>query len=166
MLRLVLDEAIRYSLDAETETNYILDEIDELPPLKRLSTAASAGRDEGVRALVGIQTVGQLRSQYGKYTNGILGNCVQGIYFGPGESETVKYVLDALGEYREQVTSRTRSNSYSNGYSSSATTQERDRGPITSGELRDMDSGDAVVENRSDWWIGKVAKPSRIRKWL
>lgn len=166
MLRLVLDEAIRYSLDAETETNYILDEIDELPPLKRLSTAASAGRDEGVRALVGIQTVGQLRSQYGKDTNGILGNCVQGIYFGPGESETVKYVLNALGEYREQVTSRTRSNSYSSGYSSSETTQERDRGPITSGELRDMDSGDAVVENRSEWWIGKVAKPSRIRKWL
>jgi hypothetical protein len=165
MLRLVLDEAIRYSLDAETETNYILDEIDELPPLKRLSTAASAGRDEGVRALVGIQTVGQLRAQYGKDTNGILGNCVQGIYFGPGESETVEYILDALGKYREAVTSRTRSNNRGN-YSSSATTHERDRAPITSGELRDMDSGDAVVENRSEWWIGTVAKPSRIRKWL
>jgi hypothetical protein len=165
MLRLVLDEAIRYSLDAETETNYILDEIDELPPLKRLSTAASAGRDEGVRALIGIQTVGQLRSQYGKDTNGILGNCVQGIYFGPGESETVEYILDALGKYRETVTSHTRSNNQGN-YSTSATTHERDRGPITSGELRDMDSGDAVVENRSEWWIGRVAKPSRIRKWL
>lgn len=165
MLRLVLDEAIRYSMDADTETNYILDEIDQLPPLKRLSTAASAGRDEGVRALIGIQTVGQLRAQYGENTNGILGNCIQGIYFGPGESETVEYILDALGKYRETVTSRTRSNSPGS-YSSSETTHERDRSPITSGELRDMDSGEAVVESRSDWWIGKVAKPSRIRKWL
>jgi len=63
------------------------------------------------------------------------------------------------------VMSRTRSNNRGS-YSSSATSQERDRTPITSGELRDMDAGDAVVENRSEWWIGKVAKPSRIRKWL
>jgi len=165
MLRLVLDEAIRYSLDANAETNYILDEIDQLPPLKRLSTAASAGRDKGVRALIGIQTKGQLSAQYGKNTEGILGNCIQGVYFGPGDPETVEYILDSLGEYRETVMSRTRSNNRGS-YSSSATSQERDRTPITSGELRDMDAGDAVVENRSEWWIGKVAKPSRIRKWL
>ena len=165
MLRLVLDEAIRYSLDADAETNYILDEIDQLPPLKRLSTAASAGRDEGVRALIGIQTKGQLSAQYGENTDGILGNCIQGLYFGPGDSETVDYILDSLGEYRESVTSRTRSNTQGT-YSSSATSREQDRTPITSGELRDMDTGDVVVENRSEWWIGKTAKPSRIRKWL
>ena len=165
MLRLVLDEAIRYSLDADAETNYILDEIDQLPPLKRLSTAASAGRDEGVRALIGIQTKGQLSAQYGEHIDGILGNCIQGLYFGPGDSETVEYILNSVGKYRESVTSRTRSHTQGS-YSSSATSREQDRTPITSGELRDMDTGDVVVENRSEWWIGKTAKPSRIRKWL
>ena len=29
-----------------------------------------------------------------------------------------------------------------------------------------MDTGDVVVGNRSEWWIGKTAKPSRIPKWL
>jgi hypothetical protein len=165
MLRLVLDEAIRHSLDADAETNYILDEIDQLKPLKRLSTAASAGRGEDVRALVGIQTKGQLSAQYEEDTDAILGNCIQGLYFGPGDSETVDYILDSLGEYRESVTSQTRSNTQGT-YSSSATSREQDRTPITSGELRDMDTGDVVVENRSEWWIGKTAKPSRIRKWL
>jgi len=166
MLRLILDEAIRHSMDTETETNYILDELDQLPRLKRLSTAASAGRDEGVRALIGIQTIGQLRARYGKHTNGILGNCVQGIYLGPGESETVEYILDSLGKYRRKVTSRTRSNSGSGRSSSAATTRERELSPITSGELRDMDSGDVVVESRSEWWIGKIPDSSPIRKWL
>ena len=165
MLRVVLDEAIRHSMDTDSETNYILDEIDQLPALERLGTVASAGRGEGVRALIGIQTVGQLSAVYEKQTNGILGNCIQGIYFGPGEAETVEYILDSLGEYRETVTNRTRSRSRES-YSSSSTTREENRAPITSGELRDMDSGEVVVESRSEWWIGKVAKPSKIRKWL
>ena len=61
--RLMLDEAIRHSMASERDTNYVLDEIDQLPPLQRLSTVASAGRSEGVRALIGIQTVGQLKKQ-------------------------------------------------------------------------------------------------------
>ena len=80
---------------------------------------------------------------YEKQTNGILGNCIQGIYFGPGEAETVECILDSLGEYRETVTNRTRSRSRES--HSSSTTREENRAPITSGELQDMDSGEG-------WW--------------
>jgi hypothetical protein len=166
MFKLMLDMSIRYGLTSETRTNYVLDEIDELPALSQLSTLASAGREAGVRALIGIQTKGQLEATYGSQASGIYGNCPQGIYFSPGDPETTDYMLEELGERRERVTTRTTGRSGSGTdrqFSSSRSSREVDRTPITSGELRQFDSGECVVVNRTEWWIGRVAQLENVR---
>jgi type IV secretory pathway TraG/TraD family ATPase VirD4 len=162
----MLDMSIRYGLTSETRTNYVLDEIDELPALSRLSTLASAGREEGVRALIGIQTKCQLEATYGSKASAIYGNCPQGIYFSPGDPETTDYMLEELGERRERVTTRTTGRSGSGTdrqFSSSRSSREVDRTPITSGELRQFDSGECVVVNRTEWWISRVAQLNDVR---
>lgn len=159
MFRLILDLSIKFGMTADNDVNYVLDEIDQLPRLSRLSSLASAGRGVGVRGIIGIQTVGQLKAVYGRAVAGILGNCPQGIYFSPGESETVDYALDELGERRESITSSTESKSGSGDdarSSRSRTTREEERTPITSGELKQFRAGDAIVKNRTMWWIGRV----------
>jgi hypothetical protein len=37
------------------------------------------------------------------------------------------------------------------------------KAPITSGELRQFDSGECVVVNRTEWWIGRVAQLENVR---
>jgi len=37
------------------------------------------------------------------------------------------------------------------------------KAPITSGELRQFDSGECVVVNRTEWWIGRVAQLDAVR---
>lgn len=167
MYRLLLDMSIKYGMTSETEVNYLLDEVDELPRMSRLSALASAGRGEGVRALIGIQSIGQLRAVYGDAVDGILGNCPQGIYFGPGEHGTVQYVLHELGKLRETVVSKTTSSSESQHGSRSSTSEterEVERSPIPSGELKKFDPGESVVKNRSNWWIGRVAELDDVRE--
>lgn len=159
MFRLILDLSIKYGMTSDTDVNYILDEIDQLPRLSRLSSLASAGRGVGVRGLIGIQTVGQLRAVYGDKVDGILGNCPQGVYFGPGEQRTVNYVLGELGEEREIVESTTESQSGSGldkHTSTSTTEREVERSPITSSELKQFRPGDAIVTSRTEWWAGRV----------
>jgi hypothetical protein len=160
MYSLLLDTSIKFGMTSDTEVNYLLDEIDELPRMSRLSSLASGGRGMGVRALLGIQTVGQLRATYGDDVSGILGNCPQGIYFAPGESSTIEYVLSEVGEMRETVvttTENTRRGEWTP-ESSSKTERETDRTPITSGLLKQFEEGDCVVKTRGNWWVGKVAQ--------
>lgn len=159
MFRLILDLSIKYGMTSDTDVNYILDEIDQLPHLTRLSSLASAGRGVGVRGLIGIQTIGQIKAVYGKAVAGTIGNCPQGVYFSPGERTTSDYILDELGEQRETVTSSTESKSGEGldaHHSSSRTEREVERAPITSAELKQFRAGDCVVKTRTEWWIGRV----------
>lgn len=158
MFRLILDLSIQFGMVADNDVNYMLDEVDQLPEMTRLSSLASAGRGVGVRGIIGIQTIGQLKHVYGTAVSGIIGNCPQGLYFSPGESSTTSYILSELGEYRETVTSKTESER-----SSSRTQREEERSPITSGELNKFRAGDCVVVNRTDWWIGRVELLEAVR---
>lgn len=106
-----------------------------------------------VRALLGIQTVGQLRATYGDEVSGILGNCPQGIYFVPGEFTTVRYILGEIGELRETVVTKmenTRRGEWSP-ESSPRTERETDRTPVASGTLKRFEPGECVVKTRSGW---------------
>lgn len=164
--RLMIDLGIKYGMVSDTEVNYIMDEVDSLPYLRQLSMLAKAGRGEGIRGIIGIQTVGQLEAVYQENLSGVTGNCPQGLYFGPGDRETTDYILSELGEDRETVTSTTESESGSGldkHRSSSMTEREVERAPVTSGELKRFDSGDCVVKTRTDWWIGRVELLENVR---
>jgi len=161
MFQVLIDWSIRYAMGAENPTVHILDEIDQLPELNQVPDLTARGRAENARALIGVQTVGQLADTYSSIS-GILGNCPQGIYFGPGDKESTEYILDEVGEVREQIgeTSHSVSRSGHDQNLKRATERERyqeqDRTPFTSGNLKQFEPGECVIKSRTDWWRGKI----------
>lgn len=170
MFRLLIDWSIRYAMDAETPVNFILDEIDQLPPLTQLSNLTARGRSVGARALIGVQTVGQLKQTYDGSVAGILGNCPQGLFFSPGDDETARYILSELGEQRTTVESETVRNSGgafdASEISTSVSLREQERAPIPSGELKQFGPGECVIKARQDWWIGHTTLLDDVRDQL
>ncbi|WP_226013636.1 type IV secretory system conjugative DNA transfer family protein [Halomicrobium salinisoli] len=166
MFRLLLDWAIKRAMTSSTEANFILDEIDRLPRLHQLPELAARGRSEGARALIGVQTVGQLEYRYGGASSGVLGNCPQGVYFAPGDSETTEYILDEIGDRRDDVASKSVSRSKrdenpeftSPRQSRSRTVRQTDRSPIPSGQLKQFTAGECVVKSSGHWWIGQIER--------
>lgn len=166
IFRLVLDMSIRFAMtDPRSSCNFILDEIDQLPPISMLPALASKGRSRNARCLIGIQTKGQLESKYGQDTDGVLGNCPQEIHFSPGDSKTIRHIRNAVG--KRMTTEITHSTSMSeHGTTTSASESRRERNPVSEGALNDFSTGDAVVINQTSWWIGHVAEFSKIRNRL
>ncbi|MFC6977031.1 type IV secretion system DNA-binding domain-containing protein [Halomicroarcula sp. GCM10025709] len=167
MFQLLLDWSIRYAMEAPNPTVNILDEIDQLPPLTQVTNLTARGRKEKARALVGVQTVGQLKDTYSN-VSGILGNCPQGVYFGPGDRETTQFVLDEVGDHRTFETQEMVAVSRSTGDRSQSEQnrrrhQEKDQNPLTPGQLRKFGPGECVTVRRTDWWHGQAHELHEVR---
>ncbi|MFC7078071.1 type IV secretory system conjugative DNA transfer family protein [Haloarcula halophila] len=167
MFQLLLDWSIRYAMEAPNPTVHILDEIDQLPPLSQVTNLTARGRKEKARALVGVQTVGQLKDTYST-VSGILGNCPQGVYFGPGDRETTQFVLDEVGDHRTFETQEMVAVSRSTGDQSQSEQnrrrhQEKDQNPLTPGQLRKFGPGECVTVRRTDWWHGQANELHEVR---
>ena len=148
MFQLLLDWGIRYALDSDNRAVWLLDEIDQLPELTQLPNLTARGRAERTQAIIGVQTIGQLEETYSK-PSGVLGNCPQGIYFSPGDSDTAEFIQDEVGEVRESVVreSYTRSGKENEGRRASKRRayEEKDRTPFTTGQLSTVPNVDALV---------------------
>lgn len=169
MFQLLLDWGIRYALESDNRAVWLLDEIDQLPELTQLSHLTARGRAERTQAVIGVQTIGQLKDTYSDIS-GVLGNCPQGIYFSPGDSETTEFIQDEVGEVRESVVreSYTRSGKEHEGRRASKRRayEEKDRTPFTSGTLKEFDTGECVVISRTHWWLGQIELLADIRERL
>lgn len=152
MYRLFLDWAMRHAMSVETQTDFLLDEVDSLPALTQLPTLASEGRSLNARTIVGTQTTAQLEERYREGADAILGNCPQGIFFSPGAG--AQDVLDQVGKHREVV--RSTSKSRDTDGSTSVSRREEDRYPVTSGDLVNFGVGQCLVVTRENYWVGTV----------
>ncbi|WP_049943121.1 type IV secretory system conjugative DNA transfer family protein [Haloarcula amylolytica] len=167
MYQLLVDWSIRYAMNSSNPTVHILDEIDALPALTQVTNLTARGRKHKARALVGVQTIGQLKDTYSTIS-GIVGNCPQGVYFGPGDSESTDFILDELGESRQYDRSEMVSMSHQ-GRGENPRTQardtykEKDKTPVTSGLLRDFQPGECVAVSRTTWVHGQSYELADVR---
>ncbi len=167
MYQLLVDWSIRYAMNSSNPTVHILDEIDALPSLTQVTNLTARGRKHKARALVGVQTIGQLKDTYSTIS-GIVGNCPQGVYFGPGDTESTDFILDELGESRQYDRSEMVSMSHQ-GRGENPRTQardtykEKDKTPITSGLLRDFQPGECVAVSRTTWVHGQSYELEDVR---
>jgi energy-coupling factor transporter ATP-binding protein EcfA2 len=167
MYQLLADWSIRYAMNTSNPTVHILDEIDALPALTQVTNLTARGRKHKARALVGVQTIGQLKDTYSTIS-GIVGNCPQGVYFGPGDTESTDFILDELGESRQYDRSEMVSMSHQ-GRGENPRTQardtykEKDKTPITSGLLRDFQPGECVAVSRTTWVHGQSYELADVR---
>ncbi|MBX0296934.1 type IV secretory system conjugative DNA transfer family protein [Haloarcula nitratireducens] len=170
MFQLLLDWSIRFAMESPNPTVHVLDEIDQLPPLGQITNLTARGRKEKARALIGVQTIGQLSDTYSDIS-GILGNCPQGLYFGPGDSHSTEFIRNEIGERRvldrrETHSMSRQSGSHSHRSQARESYQETEKAPITSGQLRDFEPGECITVTRTDWWYGQTHELHEVRSGL
>ncbi|QIO25260.1 type IV secretory system conjugative DNA transfer family protein [Haloarcula sp. JP-L23] len=167
MFQLLIDWSIRFAMESPNPTVHVLDEIDQLPPLGQITNLTARGRKEKARALVGVQTIGQLEDTYSDIS-GILGNCPQGLYFGPGDAQSTEFIRNEIGERR--ILDRTETHALSR--NTGAKTQrsqaresvrETEKAPVTSGQLRDFEPGECITVTRTAWWHGQTYELHQVR---
>ena len=167
MFQLLIDWSIRFAMESPNPTVHVLDEIDQLPPLGQITNLTARGRKEKARALVGVQTIGQLEDTYSDIS-GILGNCPQGLYFGPGDAQSTEFIRNEIGERR--ILDRTETHALSR--NTGAKTQrsqaresvrETEKAPVTSGQLRDFEPGECITVTRTSWWHGQTYELHQVR---
>ncbi len=100
IFRLLIDWSIRFGLEDERGSYYILDEFAALPELAMLERLINAGRAYNCYAILGVQAVPQLRDTYGKdKADSLLSGLAQEIHLRVGQG-SVEYCRKRLGRER------------------------------------------------------------------
>jgi len=156
--RFFIENAISQSFSADAEQRFVLDEVDKLPAISNLDDLASAGRTAGVRGIIMAQDVHQLENRYGDMANSIYSNCPNRICFSTGDAETAEFALSSLGE--TEVEKRSKSTDWQEIAGERSSTHIVDALPLTTGELVDLDPGEALIQSPEGWWLCKLSEPT------
>lgn len=104
IFRVLIDWSIRFGLEDERGSYYILDEFAALPELAMLERLINAGRAYNCYAILGVQAVPQLRDTYGKdKADSLLSGLAQEIHLRVGQG-SVEYCRKRLGRERVERT--------------------------------------------------------------
>lgn len=164
MFASMLDRANAQALDdySGTTSYFIYDELSKLGPIENLSDLASRGLKQGVRVIIGVQTMHQFKVVYdkkgpGSETLGIANNFGQSISYQAGK-ETADWIQGELGE----ETQITESVSRGSGAELSRTQSETQRFPIDSSTITGLDKGTSVVLGpEGQWWVVDWLHPDK-----
>lgn len=100
IFRLLIDWSIRFGLNDERGSYYLLDEFAALPELDMLERLINAGRAYNCYAILGVQAIPQLRSTYGRdKAESLLSGLAQEIHLRVGQG-SVEYCRKSLGRNR------------------------------------------------------------------
>jgi energy-coupling factor transporter ATP-binding protein EcfA2 len=100
IFRLLIDWSIRFGLDDERGSYYLLDEFAALPELDMLERLINAGRAYNCYAILGVQAIPQLRDTYGDDgADSLLSGLAQEIHLRVGQG-SVEYCRKRMGRNR------------------------------------------------------------------
>jgi energy-coupling factor transporter ATP-binding protein EcfA2 len=100
IFRLLIDWSIRFGLEDERGSYYLLDEFAALPKLDMLERLINAGRAYNCYAILGVQAIPQLHDTYGKDgADSLLSGLAQEIHLRVGQG-SVEYCRKRLGRNR------------------------------------------------------------------
>lgn len=151
--RFFLESSIETARRTEGRQQFVIDEVPALPKIKNLKDLASAGRSEGVRAMIIAQDTHQMNERYGDMKNSIWANTPNRVMFRPGDPETAELAIKTLGEVEMKKTT------VSSGEGDEATTASIEQGsPLLSGDLMHLDAGEALVDTPYGWWVCKITE--------
>ncbi len=154
--RLFLQSAIDLSYGIDGRQQFLLDEFDKLPQIENLPGLASAGRSAGVVGMLVAQDVHQIEDRYGEMARSLWTNCPNRVAFRLGEMETAELVLSGIGRHEMQRQSlSTGSDPTDQRISKTIAVQQ----PLVTGELMSLAVGEALIQSRDGWWLGKLEEP-------
>ncbi|HET7323525.1 MAG TPA: TraM recognition domain-containing protein [Halococcus sp.] len=155
--RFFVESAIDQAFSAPGRQQFVLDEVDKLPEIGNLENLASAGRSSGVRGILVAQDVHQLDKRYGDMAESIWSNCPNRIAFRAGDVETAEFVLSSLGEVELRKTNV--SSSWSGDEYERSVSDSYETGlPLTTGDLTNLEKGEALVQSTDGWWLCKLSE--------
>jgi len=164
MFAALMDRANSQALDSDSSTRkyFIYDELGKPGPIANLDDLSSRGLKQGVRLILGIQTMPQLIGNYGQTrqnpaltpTAGITNNIGQIVCYKVGQ-KSGEWVQGRLGERDEVQRSQTRGME-----SRSVTEQEVRRYPVSTGTIDQLEKGKSLIVGESgQWWISQWQHP-------
>lgn len=146
IFRFLVDWSIRFGLIDDRGSYYILDEFAALPRLSKLERLVNAGRAYNCYAILGVQSVSQVRGTYGKEdAESVLSGLAQEVHLRVGE-ESVNYFRNRLGkERKEHVNDET-------GEVERVTEVHR----IGESDVQNLAPGQAVIHTTEGWQRGRL----------
>lgn len=99
MLELAIVEGLSLSEDQERGLWFVMDEVDSLGKVTSLRAGLTKLRKYGGRCVLGLQTVAQLRTTYGKdEAQTLMANCSTKLVLRAGDHETARSMEEELGQ--------------------------------------------------------------------
>lgn len=155
--RLFLQSAIDISYGIDGRQQFLLDEFDKLPKIENLPGLASAGRSAGVVGMLVAQDVHQIESRYDSMARSLWTNCPNRAAFRIGDMETAELVLSGIGRHEMERQSLSEGTDPTDQRISKTIAVQQ---PLVSGELMGLDVGEALIQSRDGWWLGKLGEPN------
>ena len=122
ILDLAVVENLSLTENEDRQIWFILDEVDSLGKVASLRHALSKLRKYGGRCVLGLQTIAQLRSTYGKdEAQTLMANVATKVVLRAGDGETAEYFSQEFGNQEIERTQVSRSTTMQGGFGTSKT---------------------------------------------
>lgn len=122
ILDLAVVESLSLSENKDRQIWFILDEVDSLGKVASLRHAVSKLRKYGGRCVLGLQTIAQLRSTYGKdEAQTLMANLATKVILRAGDGETAEYFSQEFGNQEIERTQVGRSTTMQGGFGTTRT---------------------------------------------
>ena len=103
---IAVGEVLSLKPDPSRRLYFVFDELPSLSQLPSLQSAMAQGRKHGAAVILGLQSIEQLRDIYGqKQAEAITGNCATWTTLRANDTETSKWISDAIGMTEKAETS-------------------------------------------------------------
>lgn len=151
--RFFCQSAINIARRTEGRQQIVLDELPALPQIENIEGMTSRGRSADVRGIVVAQDAHQMDTIYGDLARSIWANCPNSVMFAPGDAETAEMALSTLGEVDLNK------KSVASGETATTTSSIEPGKPLLSGDLMNLDVGEALISSPKGWWLAKITEP-------
>ena len=104
--------------------NFVLDEFGNLPPIPDFDKKITVAAGRGMRFLLAVQDISQIKAKYRELAQTITGNCATWVYILTTDLETAKIISGKTGQYTirtESYSSQVKHTDYSHGTSEGLT---------------------------------------------
>jgi type IV secretion system protein VirD4 len=114
----LVDLANRNGGKLPQKVNFLLDEFGNLPPIPEFDRKITVAAGRGMRFLLAVQDLSQIKAKYKDLSQTITGNCATWVYILTTDLDTAKVISGKTGQYTvrtESYSSQVRHTDYSHG---------------------------------------------------
>ncbi|KYH30769.1 VirD4-like conjugal transfer protein, CD1115 family [Neomoorella mulderi] len=140
-----LADAARGQGGLPLRVNFLLDEFGNLPPIPGFDKKLTVAAGRGMRFLLALQDLAQIKSRYKEAAGTITGNCATWVYLATADVETARVISAKTGQYTVRTESYSSQVRAASDYSSGTTEGLTGRPLLLPDEVLRWPKGEALV---------------------